>query len=161
MNCIGLIKIDRHPSLGVERLPAAAVRVNDAVRLHELTTDRSWEPSTATDDRGVLVTTAPQSWAYAASLRIHCELLPLGTARWFVKIEATVLNGRIGAAIAARDGASIVTEEYVNADSDRASVLEFDGDEAALVIIRNASPTPTSSTVQIHSIELFGLSTIP
>jgi SAM-dependent methyltransferase len=158
MNCIDLVKIDGHPSLDVEPLPAQAVQVNDAVRLHELTADRSWAPSTATvDDRGVLVETAPQSWAYAASLPIHRELLPRGMARWFVKIEATVLHGRIGAAIATKAGASILTEEYLDADSDRASVLEFSGDEGALVIIRNASPTSTSSAVQIHSIELFGL----
>jgi SAM-dependent methyltransferase len=158
MNCIDLIKIDDHATLSAERLPATAVLVDGAVRLNELATDRSWAPSAVTvEDHGVLVTTAPQSWAYAASLRIHRELLPPGATRWFVQIEATVLSGRIGAAMATTDGASIVAEEYLGADTDRVAVLEFSGDDVAQLIIRNASPQPTSSAVRIHSIQLFGL----
>jgi hypothetical protein len=161
MNCIDLIKTDGHSELGAAAaVPDGSCKAAGAVSLDELKSDLSWASSAAGTDTGsVVVTTAPEPWAYAAAAPIHRDRIPPETPRCVLIARAKVDAGRIGIAVATSDGSSIVTEEYLAEDSvEQQCVLEFENSQsAAQLIVRNASATRGSSVATLYSLEMYCL----
>jgi len=161
MNCIDLIKTDGHPELGAAAaVPDGSCKAAGAVSLDELKADVSWASSAAGIDTGsVVVTTAPEPWAYAAAAPIHRDRIPPETPRCVLIARAKVDAGRIGIAVATSDGSSIVTEEYLAEDSvEQQCVLEFENSQsAAQLIVRNASATRGASVATLYSLEVYCL----
>lgn len=159
MNCIDLIKVDGVP--GLERVPAGASPIAGAIDVAFLSAQPGWKAVATPDSRGsTLVTTPEESWAYAASVPFDVNRIPQHHTRGFVRVRATVRGGRVGFGIPARSGTAFVTEEYLaraRHEHEQECLLEFElaANPAALLIVRNASPSPGRSQVVVHSLDLF------
>jgi 2-polyprenyl-3-methyl-5-hydroxy-6-metoxy-1,4-benzoquinol methylase len=158
MNCIDLIKVDGVPGL---QPAAGAVAIARAIDVVALSVQPGWNAVATADGSGsVLVTTPEEAWAYAAAVPVDLDRLPPNHTRGVVRVRATVRGGRVGFGIPTRNGAAFVTEEYLarhRDESEQECFLEFDiaANPAALMIVRNASPSAGRSQVVVHSLELF------
>jgi hypothetical protein len=157
MNCIDLIKVDGVP--GWEQ-PVGVVPIARAIDVAALSVQPGWKAiATAEDVGSVLVTTPEEPWAYAAAVPVDVDRVPAGHTRGVVRVRATVRAGRVGFGIPSRQGA-FITEEYLalhRHEHLQECFLEFDlaADPAALLIVRNASPSIGRSQVVVHSLDLF------
>jgi 2-polyprenyl-3-methyl-5-hydroxy-6-metoxy-1,4-benzoquinol methylase len=161
MNCIDLIKVDGVPEL--EQMPAGASPIVRAIDAGAIAVQPGWKAVAAADAGGSVVVTTPEApWAYAASVPVALNRIPAGHTRGIVRVRATVAAGRVGFGIPSRDGAAFVTEEYLTRQRhqrEQECFLEFNvaADPAALMIVRNASPSVARSQVIVHSLDLFSL----
>jgi len=161
MNCIDLIKVDGVP--GLQQPAEGAVEAAGGIDIGAVSVQPGWNAVATPEGRGaVLVTTPPESWAYAASAPVDLARIPAHHTRGIVRVRATVRQGRVGFGIPARNSAAFVTEEYLafhRHEREQECFLEFDvaADPAPLIIVRNALPPAGRSQVIVHSLDLFSL----
>lgn len=105
----------------------------------------------------VVITTAPEQWAYAAALPLNVK------AEWgpgvVLRIRAQVLSGRVGFGALTPDGKSFAVEQMIDPS---AQVVEVDLPlrgplPVAELIVRNVAPGNVRSRVAVQSLEFWKL----
>ncbi|MBS1855715.1 MAG: FkbM family methyltransferase [Acidobacteria bacterium] len=110
-------------------------------------------------DGSLLVTTLPDQWAYACALRLE---EPDGVSlaadpRLWIRVRATVEEGRIGASIAAADLKSLVSREHHRKASGAETVFDLHLDSprpGQWLVLRNTAPDGTVSRARIHEVQV-------
>lgn len=132
---------------------APAQRIEPRVRLEEASLANA--NASIKFEGGLSVTTAPEQWAYAASIPVHSP-----KAKGIVlKLRARIVDGEIGFGLLSADEKSFVVEQrYGKSDSPIDVFLPFpSAGRISKVVIRNTAADHVASTVIVDTVETWKL----
>jgi FkbM family methyltransferase len=127
-----------------------ACRLRRELSLQNAISARDWGAALTPANRGMLVTTCHQNWAYAMSLP-----LPHAHGPGVLLVEVEIVEGQVGISIANADYSELASETILSDDvKNRTVLLPVSGPARSSLMIRNAWARGASQVI-VSRVELF------
>jgi hypothetical protein len=104
----------------------------------------------------LMITTAPEKWAYAASIPVHASVQARGIV---LRVRAHILNGEVGFSLLSADRKSLQFEQSYSSSHEPIDVFlpVLPSDGHSRLLIRDTAPNGTRSCVVLDGIETWQL----